>query len=166
MYKTKITVAPATLPVSLSTVKEYLRIDGDQDDASLEMMVSAATSIVEGYLRRALVPRTVTLTGSGQSFRLIHPPFISVVSVKDADGNDIPYLVNDTQEPAMVILSASYENVEIVYTCGYADEVPAVIQQEILNITLPMFERRGTDYHKEVDAALDRLSTYRFYRGD
>ena len=57
-----ITSAPAAEPVSVSEVKQYLRVDGSSDDDLLTDMIVAARGMAEEYLRRSLITQTVKLT--------------------------------------------------------------------------------------------------------
>lgn len=54
------TNAPAlTTALLLEEVKDHLRIDGADEDASLGSLIAAATTLVENYLEMALVHRSV-----------------------------------------------------------------------------------------------------------
>ena len=47
--------SPTYLAVSLTTVKTYLRIDGDSEDAVIESMIKAATIKLENYTNKRFV---------------------------------------------------------------------------------------------------------------
>lgn len=49
---------PSLEPVTVAEVKQYLRIDGDDDDALLGVLITAARTWVETYTRRALITQT------------------------------------------------------------------------------------------------------------
>jgi hypothetical protein len=61
-HSLKVTVAPATLPVSVNELKEFLRIDGSSEDTILEQFIQAATTAVELYISKSLITQTRTLT--------------------------------------------------------------------------------------------------------
>lgn len=54
--------APVSEPVTLSDVKDYLRIDGTADDSLISDMIAGARDMVEKYLKRALITQTWKLT--------------------------------------------------------------------------------------------------------
>lgn len=54
----KLVTAPATEPVSVSDVKNYLRIDTSADDAMLGDFIKAATRLIEKYTKRRLITQT------------------------------------------------------------------------------------------------------------
>ncbi|MEM6907179.1 MAG: head-tail connector protein [Pseudomonadota bacterium] len=59
--KPELVTAPATALLSLSETKEFLRIDGDDDDALLASLIGAATAKLDGYqglVGRALITQT------------------------------------------------------------------------------------------------------------
>ncbi len=92
---TRIT-APMREPLTIDEVKDYLRIIDDSQDNVLTMLIQAARSSVELYLRRALLPQQWRLTldrfpgswpytyGYGQvqsPKREIHLPICPLISV-------------------------------------------------------------------------------------
>jgi uncharacterized phiE125 gp8 family phage protein len=70
--------APATEPVSLSDVKTFLRIDGNENDAILNILIASARRTAEEYTKRAFITQTWRL--SMDSFcvddGVVRPPFI------------------------------------------------------------------------------------------
>ena len=59
-YSYKVTVAPpaANLPVTLGTVKSYLKITSTADDDLIKIFINAATEFAEGFTRRDFITRT------------------------------------------------------------------------------------------------------------
>lgn len=55
---TKIVTAPVGLAVSLQTVKDFLRVDGSDDDVLLENLINAATKRLEDYTELKFVTQT------------------------------------------------------------------------------------------------------------
>jgi hypothetical protein len=49
---------PATEPVTLEAAKEWLRIDGADDDATITNLIGTARQAAEDYLRRSLVTQS------------------------------------------------------------------------------------------------------------
>lgn len=57
-----ITSEPATEPVTVSELKDFLRIDGTAEDSILGSYISAARKASENYTGRAFITQTRTLT--------------------------------------------------------------------------------------------------------
>jgi len=58
MQALKLVTGPAIEPVTLSEVKNYLRIEGNDDNAMLEGFISAARILVEQHTGRVLITQT------------------------------------------------------------------------------------------------------------
>ena len=56
------TAAPATSALSVAEVKNYLRIDGTDDDAAVQLLIDQATEEAESVTGRALVNATYRLS--------------------------------------------------------------------------------------------------------
>lgn len=54
----KIVTAPESIPVSLQTVKDFLRVDGSDEDAQIESLIKAATKRLEDYTELKFVTQT------------------------------------------------------------------------------------------------------------
>lgn len=57
-YSYRVTIAPTVLPVSLATVKQYLKITSTSEDDLLTIFIGAATDFAEGFTRRDFITRT------------------------------------------------------------------------------------------------------------
>src|SRR6056297_1008518 len=55
-----VTTAPAALPVSLETVKAFLKISGTAEDTILTLLIEAARDYAEKYTNRILINTTFT----------------------------------------------------------------------------------------------------------
>ena len=82
-------ITPATAePLSLTEVKEFLRVDSSDEDATLNIMISAAREMCETYTRQILM--TTTIDEVGDSFpagniSLSRGPIQSITSVSYLD---------------------------------------------------------------------------------
>ncbi len=56
------TVAPGSLPISAAEVRNYLRIDGDDDDVAIGLLIAQACEEAEAVTGRALVSATYKAT--------------------------------------------------------------------------------------------------------
>lgn len=57
-----LVTAPTEEPVTLDEVKAWLRLDGDDEDDTLESLITAARQSAEEYLRRSLITQEWKLT--------------------------------------------------------------------------------------------------------
>jgi uncharacterized phiE125 gp8 family phage protein len=149
-------------PVSLADAKAFCRVDGDDDDATLELLVAAARQYVEGRIGQALKPRTVTDVFDDFAKPLtlsVWPVDAASVSVGyvDADGADQDFAefeVKAASRPARIILasgaawpavSAQGQAVSISYDAGYDPytEIPYPLRLAILMIIAARFDNRS-----------------------
>lgn len=83
-----LSVQPAQEPVDLDTAKAHLRIDGDDDDAMLMSLITAARMMAEQITGRALITQTwlykINEWPTG-SLVLPKPPVQSVTSISYID---------------------------------------------------------------------------------
>ena len=133
-------VAPTVTPLSLTEVKEHLRVDGTDQDAVIQMYLDAATDYVDGewgFLGRALVTQTWRLTIDTfpcAEIKIPLPPLQSISSVGyfDSAGDfqtmveDTDYFVDDQSEPAWITPMTSWpttldaiNSVRIDFVAGY-----------------------------------------------
>lgn len=59
--RTETLSMPAIVPVLLDEIKDHLRIDGAEEDASLGALVASATNLIENYLDMSLIERSVAI---------------------------------------------------------------------------------------------------------
>jgi uncharacterized phiE125 gp8 family phage protein len=77
------TSGPATTPISLAEAKSHLRVEIPDEDSLISAYVSAATSWVEQYLRRALISQTWRIyldefPGDGEAIVVPLSPLVSI----------------------------------------------------------------------------------------
>lgn len=157
---------PATYPVSVDEVKEFARIDGNDEDSEILSYIQAVVNNVESYLRRSLITRQIILIMDSWNEREIElpaPPLVSIVYVSTVDEDDIEtvcdfdsfYAVKESIPGRIVIKrgislpinnsrdSAGYK---IIYEAGYgltADDVPKQIRLAIKQWVTMIFENRA-----------------------
>jgi uncharacterized phiE125 gp8 family phage protein len=115
--KPVLIAAPAETPVSLAEVKEAVRVDFSDDDASLQAYLAAAVAHLDGYsgiLGRCLVTQTWRQGFRGWSPRL-RLPFPDV----DAESVVVTYLdagaVDQTVAPAHYQVVEGHLGAEVVF---------------------------------------------------
>src|SRR5262245_11010801 len=112
----RLITAPAVLPLTLTEVKQHLRVDYTEADDLITAYIEAATSYVQGefsYTGRALVTQTWQLVIDHfpvHEIKIPLPPLQSITSI-EYDGTDgLPiilatdqYAVDDSSEPAWIV---------------------------------------------------------------
>ena len=148
-------------PISLDEAKAHLRVVGNDDDAYIASLISAACEAAEGRLNRTIRQRTRTAHFSGWDghFVLLKPPFISVdaISYTDESGQaqtlDGTYYAtfpdNDTGVVELApgsILPSLYHHrrpITVTYLAGYPEgQVPRAIVQWMLLAIGTMYQNR------------------------
>ena len=158
------TAPPVIEPLTLDEVKNFLRVDQDNDDALITALITAARLFCEGYTGRSLITRSYgLLLDDWPALRVIelpYPPLQSVASVKiyAADNSfvmldPVNYYV-DTSGGRIVLTDSAVRplpgrianGIEIQYTAGYgatANDVPALLRQGMLQLIAHLYECRG-----------------------
>ncbi len=163
---------PASEPVSLSDVKSFLRIDHDDEDTLLDLLITASRLHLEQMLGLAFITQTVRevrdsfhdpmrLSNHGRTYRLGVQPVVSVTSVilRDAAGeahvwDTDQYLVLGGLEGALIaapdahcpVPLRSAAGIEITMVVGFgatAASCPAPLRQALLMQIAQNYELRG-----------------------
>lgn len=98
----KLITAPTVEPVSLTTVKSYLRIDGTDSDTLLTSLIAAGRAYAEAFQNRAYLTQTWEASFDSfpdSPFELPKPPLASITSIKymDSDGAESTISSSDYQ---------------------------------------------------------------------
>lgn len=168
MYK--VTVPAATLPLTLDEVKSYLRVEHDEDDTLIGMLIEAAVEYSENYTGRKLMTQTIEqtfdafpsyeLTNLRCALELRWTPIQSISSFVyvDVDGENQTlttshYIHDNFSEPNRLFpphneswkcTKAIPNAVKITYVAGYtqATDVPAQIRLAMLLMIAKNYEMR------------------------
>ena len=153
------TAKPTNKPVSLDEAKTHLRVLHDEEDALIDMLISAATDKAEQITNRQLAQATYELYGDTvpSSVELPKPPLVEVVSVqamKDGIYTDIDYTLDDKADPAVLYIDDTSSDDEkntfrVSYKAGYT-QCPPAIKQWILVQIATMYEQRESYSEKNV----------------
>ena len=152
MY-TRLSIAPAIEPVTITEVKLHLRLATSAalaaayttEDDLLGALIEAARSAAEDFTRRALITQTwkAYLDSWPSVIRLPFPPFQSITSIV-VEGvaftnftESLEGIVKPASGSTWPILSASpgADPIVITWVAGYGDaaaDVPAQIRQAVL----------------------------------
>jgi len=156
-------VAP-TEPVTVAEFKNYAKIDtGSLEDTIITDMIITAREQCEDYLGVSIINRTVTaiLNNSCGGIFLPYCPFISMVSVRDSEGEIIDtdnYTLSNKGISGMLfpqLLEPWDERITLSYTAGYGIP-PSRIKTAILQQTFFLYENRGEApmIYRGVEAAI------------
>lgn len=180
----KQTTAPASEPLTLSELKQYLRIENNVEDALLNLIISAVRDRAERNSGMQLLG--ATFTHSINEFRDVefpkHPTnSVSSVSYVDEAGQTQTlstslYRFDNISEPAQLKfivgeLPKLNQDVDypisIVYTAGYesADDVPAMMKAAMMLDAGTLYEHRNElIYGSLAELPRTALDMYREYR--
>lgn len=177
----QLVTPPAVVePVSLPSVKKYLRLDcGNEEDATLYDLIRAAREYVENETDLSVATQTwkLTLDSFPDVIYLPKPPVKSVTSIKYYDANGVQqtlatsaYQVDISSQTRPRIISVDGEPwpdlddrsspIEIVFISGFA-AVPPTLKQAILLLVTHWYENRNAvvigSISKEMEFSLASL---------
>lgn len=160
----ELVTAPTEEPVTVDEVKAHLRIDNDEDDVYLGLLIAAAREHAETRIRRQLCTATWKLRLDCFPCWQIDvplPPLVSVTTLAYTDtGGTTQTLTENThftkdiyREPARIIPAYgqvwpatrdTVNAVSLTFVAGYggADSVPQAIRYGILLLVGRMFQTR------------------------
>jgi uncharacterized phiE125 gp8 family phage protein len=169
----KIITHPAIEPVTLSEIKEHLRISYNDDDSLIETYITVAREYCEQYQNRAYITQTIEQTLDdypSNIHELPRPPLQSVTSIKytsdagiEATYSSNNYVVDIASFVGRVALKnnlayptttlQSIAGVKIRYVAGYgntADTVPSMVKHAIKLIVGHLYENRENIVEKSL----------------
>lgn len=161
-----VTVAPATLPLTVNEVKEHLRIDLDDktQDALLKVLIRAATDYAEKYTKIDFITRTYeTLRDSFiDSLEIRRTPLQSVTTVEylqddsfvivstdvylATNSNTFSHLALKVNQVWPTDVDLQEQSVKITFKSGYGNtlaSVPDALREAMLQHIAAMYENRG-----------------------
>ena len=179
----------ASEPLSVSEVKDFLRVDSSAEDTLIGVLIEAARSMAEAYTRRIMMTTTI------EEFFDVFPTYrnpedkdiiflsrgpiqsISSVTYIDSLGDEQTvasenYRSDLVSEPSRIISSngwaATKDTVNAVvvrYICGYSSssDVPAPIRQAMLLMIAEMYEKRQDSVKRLPTAAEYLMNPYRVW---
>lgn len=165
MTNFRTTAGPAAEPVSLSFVRNYLKLDDNaEDDQIILLGMAAARRWAEDYTGRALMSQTIEQVWDGWPCGMVldlarcPPTAVTSVQYRDSDGDYQTwaadnYTLDEISEPARIVRKPNtswpahgqYPNaVKATYTagCATAEEVPDGIKQAMLLLVAFWYDNR------------------------
>jgi uncharacterized phiE125 gp8 family phage protein len=159
----RLITAPAAEPVTVTTAKTFLRVDGTDDDTLITSMIMGAREKGEELSRRAFITQTWEQTidcwPRGQLLKIYRPPLQSITSVKYLDLSNVErtwsdYVADTRSEPGVIIFNSLpsagllYSGaITVRFVAGYGaagSNVPERINQAILSLVAYWYENRET----------------------
>jgi uncharacterized phiE125 gp8 family phage protein len=170
MIALKLITPPPFEPLTLAEVKEYLRVDHADEDATIARCFSAAVGYADGpdgFLQRALIDQEWELTLDAfpvREIRIPLPPLLQIVNVFYDDAGGVQqildpggYSVDRVNEPGWIVPVGNWpatfngiNAVRIRYRAGYIDasqspnigDVPEDIKQALVLYASSLFDNR------------------------
>lgn len=138
--------------VTLTEAKNYLRIDGSDDDTTLELMIEMATEKTEDYCSSYWVKRSVTEThiGDGKTYLYLYRTPIESIESVIVDGVEL----EDGDYVELLAIGrltgriwAKDSVIVVSYTAGYADSygeiaIPNAAKLAVLNAVAVWWNNR------------------------
>ena len=165
----RVITPPVIEPVSLSEVKEYVKLDGEDEDVLLENLIASARITVEKLLGRSLLKQSIALRLDNwprQVLNLPRSPIISVTAIRTVDEEGVKttynannyYIIGGNKAQIIIksnsIFPVNYNRThggfEVEYIAGYGEEqkdVPENIRQAILQWIAVVYEMKVPDFH-------------------
>ena len=111
---TRNPVAPVCEPVTLDEAKRYLRVLYDNEDRTVELLITQAREMLEQAVGKSLVETEVHLINDRlfRSFRLPYPPVASITEAT-LDGEDVSGDFNE-----IGLLMRGGRDLEVKYISG------------------------------------------------
>lgn len=162
-------IAPPGLePVSLAEAKAHLRVDHDDEDASIARLIVAARERCEGMTGRAFILQSWRLWRDAWPdcvplvLSIPKPPLMSLTSVTAYDRSGAAttlssdaYIVDSAAVPGRIVLKDTAvlpvnlreaNAIAVSFQAGYganASDVPAAIRAAVLTLIAHLYEARG-----------------------
>jgi uncharacterized phiE125 gp8 family phage protein len=189
--KLQLLNGPAVEPVSLDEAKQWLRLDGNDEDQLLSALIVSARLIIEAYTRRSLITQNWRLIAdgwpeatAGSCSPVIAIPFapfqrVAAIRVYDADNvaqsvpTDALRILSQNDRTNLQFLVApplpgrSFDGVEIDVAIGYGDnpaDVPEPLRRAILMLVAYWRENRGDTQISGVSISLQAKAAAAPYR--
>ena len=150
-------VVPATEPLALSDVKNYLRVEHSDDDTHIDALIAGARQAAESHMQRSLITQSWLLAYNDYppaQPRLPYGPVQSVTTVtlvaEGGSSNVLDgehYHIDAAKRHLVFEATPLSHRVEIRYVSGFGDaasNVPAAIRQGLLLHVEALYEQRDS----------------------
>lgn len=150
-------IPPAALEDALAPAKSYLRIEGEQEDGEIAMLIAVAARLCEQFCGQALIVRemTETLPANVEWKRLAETPVRAIVEVKGAPDDGAAFTLpvggyavdidGNGDGWVRVTASGAADRVRVRYEAGIAPDwngLDEPIRQGIIRLVAHMHAHR------------------------
>lgn len=157
---------PSTLLVSVAEQKTFMRVEHALDDAIIEQLILAATSVAEQHTRRSLMQQSIRLTLDEfpEAIELPRGPVSSVTEVRYTDGSGADVVLSSSEYvldnsagdgaawllpavgSAWPATQASANALRVTYVAGVASaaDVPRAIKTWVMLRAAQLYDSRGS----------------------
>lgn len=146
-----------TDPLTLTEVKNFLRVDISTDDSLITRIIKTAVKQCELYTQKTLITKTYKYsfyTSIRQAVKLLYTPVQSITSIKTVDEENEETVVNsgsyfvDTVGGILNFntVPANFYRIDITYITGYgnsANDVPEELKQAMLIHIARMYDDKN-----------------------
>jgi len=149
-----ITTDASSLAINLSTTKEFLKIDFEEDDELITKLIKTATNQCETHINKTLIEKTYTYSLyelKNNSITLPYPPIKSINKIKTSDKtntsttlstsnyilDEIGGILNFTSKPE------NFYRLDIEYIAGLTTINDELIQALLMHIARMYEDRSG-----------------------
>jgi hypothetical protein len=141
--------------ITLGDVKNYVRIDSDDDNAIITNMITQARIWCENYISRDIVPknRTYYMDSTSGLFDLPFAPVATIVSVT-VEGEAATYTEYGLDDLSIELNGGPSNNVKITYTTAGLND--GLIKQALLQMVSNYYDNRA-DF--EIGKAVNEIPT-------
>lgn len=128
--------------ITLGDVKNYVRIDSDDDNAIITNMITQARIWCENYISRDIVPknRTYYLSDTSGLFDLPFAPVATIVSVT-VEGEAATYTEYGLDDLSIELDGGPSSNVKVTYTTAGLND--GLIKQALLQMVSNLYDNRA-----------------------
>jgi hypothetical protein len=128
--------------ITLGDVKNYVRIDSDDDNAIITNMITQARIWCENYISRDIVPknRTYYMDSTSGLFDLPFAPVATIESVT-VEGEAATYTEYGLDDLSIELDGGPSNNVKITYTTAGLDD--GLIKQALLQMVSNLYDNRA-----------------------
>jgi len=185
-YALEETEAPAIEPLSLTEVKNYIKVEHDSDNSLIESLIASARIICELMTGVNLINRNYSMYIDSWADRELYLPMapvqsISAVKVYGEAGTSSDFSVSSFYldnknlfKPRIVLNSGAVtpiptrdaNGIEICITSGFgaaSSDIPELLKQGMLQLIAYMYENRGDSLNNatRLSGAREIFKSYR-----
>ena len=179
MSSVKVITPPTDYPITIAGARDFLQVGDSLDDHLINFFLASATDFCEGYMQRALMPRTILQTMDSwptEGFYVRWNPMLTITHIKYYDTDETLqtldsalYRYFESNDISCISLKPTEifpevfdrpDAIQITYTAGYdpMGTIPAPIYNAILLETRFAYDFRTNE---KIDNSPYRIASER-----